>query len=110
MKKLLYLLVLLSASVLGQEIDFRGRSEIVLQQFVKNEFLNIYKQIDTASISKIDTASIAKSWKNLIQQNGKYVKNLKVEKSQQGNFEVYAYTLQFEKNEILNFYSIVIKK
>ncbi|MBK8362127.1 MAG: alpha/beta hydrolase [Bacteroidetes bacterium] len=100
MKKLLYLLVLLSASVLGQENDFRGRSEIVLQQFVKNEFLNIYKQIDTASISKIDTASIAKSWKNLIQQNGKYVKNLKVEKSQQGNFEVYAYTLQFEKNEI----------
>lgn len=100
MKKLLFLLVLISASVFGQEMDLRSRSEIVLQQFIKNEFLNIYLQIDTVSISKTDTASIAKSWRNLIKQNGKYVKKLKVEKTLQGNFEVYIMALQFEKNEI----------
>jgi dienelactone hydrolase len=81
-------------------MDLRSRTEIVLQQFIKNDYAAIYKQIDTASISKIDSASIAKSWNNLIKTNGKFVKKIKVEKGQQGNFELFISTLQFEKNEI----------
>lgn len=100
MKKLLYLLAIVSTSVFGQEMDLRSRTEIVLQQFIKNDYAAIYKQIDTASISKIDSASIAKSWNNLIKTNGKFVKKIKVEKGQQGNFELFISTLQFEKNEI----------
>jgi uncharacterized protein len=100
MKKLLYLLAFVSATVFGQEMDLRSRSEIVLQQFIKNDYGAIYKQIDTASISKMDSASIAKSWNNLIKANGKFVKKIKVEKGQQGNFELFVSTLQFEKNEI----------
>ncbi len=100
MKKLLYLLILFTMTVNAQQSDFRSRSEIVLQQFVKNEYQAIYDQIDTVTISKIDSASIARSWNNLVKQNGKFIKKLKVEQSQQGTFEVYIFTLQFEKNEI----------
>ena len=100
MKKIIYLLVLFSASVFGQKIDLQDRSEIVLQQFVKNEFLNIYNQIDTSPISKIDTATISRSWNSLIKKNGQFVNKIKIEKSQQGSFEVYVFILQFERNEI----------
>ncbi|MBK6989926.1 MAG: hypothetical protein IPH33_17765 [Bacteroidetes bacterium] len=75
MKKILFLFALLSVSAYSQELDYKKRSEIVLEQFKNEDFSAVFKQIDTAVFTKVDTAYIARNWANVIKQNGKFVKN-----------------------------------
>lgn len=100
MKKLLYLLTLLSFTAFGQEVDFKKRSETVLEQFTKNDFLAIFKQIDTSTFKKADTAYFSRTWSNVIKQNGQFVKTMKLETAKQGPFIVYNQLCQFEKKQV----------
>ncbi len=100
MKKLLYLLTLLTYYASGQNIDYKMRSEAVLDQFIKNDFLAIYKQIDTSVSKKADSASIARNWSIALKQNGLFVKRLKAESGKSGNFITYNQICQFEKKQV----------
>jgi len=100
MKKILFLFALLSVSAYSQELDYKKRSEIVLEQFKNEDFSAVFKQIDTAVFTKVDTAYIARNWANVIKQNGKFVKKLKDERGRQGNFVVHTQLCQFEKKQV----------
>ncbi|MBK7430434.1 MAG: DUF3887 domain-containing protein [Bacteroidetes bacterium] len=81
-------------------MDYKKRSEIVLEQFKNEDFSAVFKQIDTAVFTKVDTAYIARNWANVIKQNGKFVKKLKDERGRQGNFVVHTQLCQFEKKQV----------
>ena len=100
MKKLLYLLILLSFSAFSQQMDYQKQSAVVLEQFKTKDFLSIYKQIDTSVYKKSDTASLSRNWANIQRQYGQFLKKIKDEPGSQSPYVVHTQLCQFEKRQV----------
>ncbi len=100
MKKLLYLLTLISFTAFSQQVDYKLNSEKVLEQFKQHNFQAIREQMDSAGLIKFDTATLSNSWNDVIAKNGAFVKKVSDEVVAQETTTIVIQRCKFEKNEV----------